>query len=710
MAIVSNKSLLELYPDGSKCAEYRTDLSKTASMTWEAIYWRAKYLYAYGRDKYTNRELIDYFNECFNQGLSVNANQEMYMDARKILSSLYILEEDFKMASNCIQAVLDITEDIPAEMFLDLTYAELHTDLLRIIKSPSMFFSDLHMADSDRSLRERQKNIMVTLLLSAAKAKSKNRDISIDVQAIAKEVVYFGLIDSKEYEVYKKVLGGDTLPIVIPEPPKPEPPKPQPQPKAEDIEKPKKKKTEDQDAPKRDSNGLLIIELFPEKEEKSEPAAPAKVEPKKVEPKKEPPKKVEPKKVEPVAEVEVIKTEPKAIDESAPKAEAIEPQPKASSTLQRVEDMFAGLMAAVKANADQIASLNEKVQVLSDDSETEKIKAALQEGEARNQELMEQLANANAQIVENEKELDQRAQLLEKSEKQIAENQRQIAENEKRIAEKEKEKSDLEAKIASQNALLEERKNAEFTEDELKAFEPFEKVIIFDTCSIEHCPDLLEYITDKEMVRISQTVVQELENHKKNRFDTEKSKIGQRCLKAIRSRKASLAYDYEDCYTFLLPEALRIKEDDDDIGTANDKEIFSVALRYKRYTNIPVLLISDDTTVQVMAESEHIENMSAAEFISNRTKFVAEVPPVVEPQKLTKEEFLARKLKCNEYTISQHEVLLMQSCGIKTIGDLLSKTEDELSFIKDKKGISYKARLIQIVGKIKSHYSRLFDQ
>ena len=292
------------------------------------------------------------------------------------------------------------------------------------------------------------------------------------------------------------------------------------------------------------------------------------------------------------------------------------------------------------------------------------------------------------------------------SEKQIAENQKQIEENEKRIAKKEAEKSALEEKIDAQNALLEAKKNAEFSEEDLKTFEAYERVIIIDTCAIEHQPELLDYITSKELIRISQTVIQELENHKKYKYDAEISKMGQRCLKAIRVAQKSLdTCDYEDCYTFLLPESLRIK-DNDDIGTANDKEIFSLALRYKVHANIPVLIISDDTTMQVMADSEHIENTTSEEFVSGREKTM---PVAAKEEKQTKEEFLAKKLKCNEYSLSQYEVTILFGYGVKTTGDLLKKTEDDLAFMRDKKGISYSAKFTQVREKIQKHYNSLFE-
>lgn len=635
MSIASDKSVFEMYPDGSKCTEYINDLSETEALTWEAVYWRAKYLYTYGRDVCENSELVDYLNECFNQGLSVNANQELYMDARKMQSALYILEEDFKMASNCIQAVLDITEDIPAEMFLDLTYAEIHTDLFRILKSPVMFFNDLHTADSDSALLDRQKQIIKKLLIKAAEAKNKDSDIAIDNASIEKEVIAFGLTASEEYGIYKKVIAGESVSVVIPASEKVVEKKPVARKKV--APKPAEKSSKG-----RNKAGLLEIVIFPEDE-----------------PEEEKPEIVE-------------EVKPKTKRKTKAKVEEPEEKNETNLDLKGLESMLSTIMATVSENSKQIANLQGRLQSTADDTEVEQIKAELEQGEAKNKELIAQLEATKAQLAESEKE-----------------------------------KSELAQTVETQNAILEEKKSAEFTEEELAAFANFERVIVIDTCSLEHQPDLLEYLTDKEMLRVSKIVVAELENHKKYLYDKEKQKMGQAGLKAIKKaiKTSTIPYacDYEDSYTSLLPALLQIKSDDE-IGTVNDKEIFSVAMRYKLHSNLPVVIISDDTTIQVMAQAEHIESMSAEEFISGKVKIVKETPAEV----ITEDDFLAKKLKCKEYSLSQHEVLVLQGCGIKTVGDLLSKTESDLAFIKDKKGISYTARITQVFEKAKRHYDSLF--
>ena len=618
-----NENVISQYPDGSKCAEFIADLVKADLMTWEAIYWRAKYLYTYGRDLCTSQVLIGYFNECFNQGLSVNANQALYMDARKMQSALYIAEEDFKMASNCIQAVLDITEDIPAEMFLDLTYAEIHTDLERILKSPTLFFNDLHTADTVAELRDRQKSIVCRLLLKAAEAKSKSADIVIDVASIEREVNGFGLTASEEYILFKKVLAGEAAPVIIPASvPKPAVKKPVEVKKPVPETKPKEEKTK-----KRDADGLLIIDLFGDEKE---------------------------------PETQAKAAEPKA-DEIPAKVVSVTPD------MSGIEAMLSSIMGMVKANAEQIAALQGQLGETKDVSETAKIEAELQEGKAKNQELLQQLEAAQAQLA-------------------LSEEQKQA----------------LRKTIDEQASIIDIQRSSQFTEENLVAFSNFNCVVMLDTCSIEHQLDLLDYIQPNEMVRISQTVIDELEHHKKS-GDIERQMMGQRALKAIRSKKCSAAFDFEHAYPQLLPKAYQIK-DDDNIGTKNDKYIFSAALRYKAHTSLKVILISDDVTMQAMAMSEHIETMTAAEFIAGKEKYVPVAPA------LTEEEYLAKKLRAKDFSLTMNEILVLQGYKVVTYGDFINTPEDAISFMKAKNGINLGNRLLLVHNKIKADYESKFPK
>lgn len=609
------------YPDGSKCSEFIADLAKRDTMTWEAVYWRAKYLFEHAGDLCTTQELIGHVNACFNQGLSVNANRDCYIDARRMAAALYNKAEQYEFAANCIQVVLDITDDLPVDMFLDLTFAEVHTDTLRqILKNSSMFFSDLHMADGKgEQYLERQKAIIRELLLVAADLKAKKPDTVINSSKIESEVASFGLTNCDEWIYFKQMLGGAVgtkkpTPVRIPATKTSSViPTEQPAPPI-----PKKK-----DRP-------LEIPIFPEDEDPAKVAAP-----------KSPPK-----------------------EENKPE---IKPESTRQGVLnlQAFEAMLAPIMGLVKANAEQIAVLQGKLGESKDASETAKIEAELQDGRAKNQELLQQLEAVQAQLA-------------------LSEEQRQ----------------ELRKKIDEQALIIDVRRNTQFTEDELNAFSAFDSVILFDTCSIEKQLDLLDYIQPNEMVRISQTVIDELEHHKKS-GDVERQMMGQRALKAIRGQKCSVAFDFEHAYPHLLPKAYQIKEDDN-IGTKNDKYIFSAALRYKAHTSLRVVLISDDVTMQAMAMSEHIVTMTAGEFITGREKVVPYIAP------LSKEAFLAQKLKIRDYSLNPSEVLVLQSYNVFTYGDFIAKSEDEVGFMRARNGINLGNRLLSIRRKLVADFERKY--
>lgn len=628
MIATLNENVISQYSDGSKCSEFIADLRTPDKLTWEAVYWRAKYLFEYAEDICSTQELIGYINECFNQGLSVAASKDLYIDARRMSASLYISSGQYELAANCIQVVLDITEDVPPEMFLDLNYAEIHTDTLRqILRDSTMFFADLHTADGhEGKYVTRQKEIVKTLLLKAAECKSKKPDTKINGTQIEREVVALGLTETDEWNYYKQTIsaieGGTTPPAPLitkmVETPKVKPegtgtitPKTEGKKKARPIE----------------------IPIFPE-DIVSDSTSSATV---------------------PVAQAESIET-----TQLSSKSEKTQPDLKA------FEGLLSSIMQMVSQNAQQIASLQSKLDTSRDETEAARIEAELEEGRAKNKELLEQLETAQAQLALSEEE-----------------------------------KTAMAETIAVQTAIIDQRKSLEFTQDELDSFAPFDSVIVFDTCSIENQLDLLDFITDKEMVRVPKTVNDELENHKKNGLTTDLRTMGQRALKAIKAKRCSVAFDFEDGYPTLLPDAYKIK-DDDAIGTINDKNIFSVALRYKLYGNRPVILISDDVTIQVWAKSEHIDSMSAAEFVEGKQKYVPYTPP------LTEDEFLAKKLRSKDYTLNPNEILVLQSYKVFTYGDFIAKTEEEVAFMKAKNGINLGNRLLGVRQKLIADYERKY--
>lgn len=630
MIATLNENIMSQYSDGSKCSEFISDLRTPDNLTWEAVYWRAKYLFEYADDVCSTQELISYINECFNQGLSVAASKEYYIDARRMAASLYIKAGQHELAANCIQVVLDITEDVPPEMFLDLNYAEIHTDTLRqILRDSTMFFADLHTADGrGESYAARQKEIVKTLLLKAAECKTKKPDTKINSTQIEREVIAFGLTETDEWKYYKQTIsaieGGTTPPAPMftkkVEVPKEKPGKqPTPTPKTESKKKARP----------------IEIPIFPEDIVEDSSSA--------------------------ETVTSTINTS-EAPTHDVPKSENLQPDLKA------FEGMLSSIMQMVSQNAEQIAALQSKLSTTRDESETARIEAELEEGRAKNKELIEQLESAQAQLALSEEE-----------------------------------KTAMAETIAAQTAIIDQKKSLEFTQEEIDSFAAFDRVIVFDTCSIENQLDLLDYITDKEIVRVPKTVNEELENHKKNGMTTDLRAMGQRALKAIRAQKCCVAFDFEDGYPSLLPDAYRVKEDDA-IGTVNDKNIFSVALRYKLYGNLPVVLISDDVTIQVWAKSEHMVSMSAAEFVSGKSKFVPYTPPVSE------EEFLSKKLRVKDYSLTPNEILVLQSYKVYTYGDFIAKAEDEVALMKAKNGINLGNRLSGVHKRLVADYARKFSK
>lgn len=575
-----NENILSQYSDGSKISEFISDLHTSDKLTWDAVYWRVKYLFEYAGDACSTQEMIGYVNECFKRGLSVAENKDCYIDARRMAASLYIKSGQYELAVNCIQVVLDTTEDVPLEMFLDLNYAEIHTDTLRqILRDSTMFFADLHTADRcGENYVVRQKEIVRTLLLKAAECKAKNPNTKINGTQIEREVIAFGLTETDEWKYYKQTISANETGTPPPVPISPT---------TADASKTMPKKTE-------------------------------AVVPKQTRKKKERPIEIPIFPEDIVGNVSSAKTVASASAASKAPAHDVPKSEMPQPDLKAVEGTLSSIMQMVSQNAEQIAALQSKLDT-----------------------------------------------------------------------------------TAAQTIIIDQKKILEFTQEELESFSAFERVVVFDTCSIENQLYLLDYITDKEMVRVPKIVIDELEHHKKNGSSSDLRAMGQRALKAIRAKKCCVAFDFEDGHPSLLPDAYKIK-DDDAIGTVNDKSIFSVALRYKLYSKRPVLLISDDVTIQVWAKSEHIESMSAAEFVADKERSISYTTPLAE------EEFLAKKLRTKDYTLNLNELLVLQSHNVFTYGDFISKTECEVALMKAKNGINLGNRLLAVHKKLVADYERRY--
>ena len=380
---------------------------------------------------------------------------------------------------------------------------------------------------------------------------------------------------------------------------------------------------------------------------------------------------------------EVITAEPTVLDTPVAETPAHEEAPK-SPELSLCEQMFRQIQEMVEGNRQEIQNLKGELAARQSRREdTTRIQARLEDEERRSQELLDKLA-------------------------------------------------ETESRLATSEAQVEKQKSLEFTESELDELRKYSTIIVFDTCSIMNCPNLLDGVNDGELVVVPKDVNNELEHHK-TRFGADDRKFkAQKAITAIFNYKRRFPLAYADGLLGLVPEAYRARADEKE---QNDNKILAVALRYKIYTDIPVLFITDDRSLSNKASGEGLEVWTSKDFLTPpETSFDDEVPtaekapapvPVTEAQTAeapaeaapvveiseeerlaaeaaeaerrakAREEYLAQKISAKLLHLEASQISVLQNNGIKTMADFMAQTESSFAGMKVKKGIPFTARFLK---------------
>ena len=154
--------------------------------------------------------------------------------------------------------------------------------------------------------------------------------------------------------------------------------------------------------------------------------------------------------------------------------------------------------------------------------------------------------------------------------------------------------------------------------------------------------------------------------------------------------------------------------------------IVTVALRYKYYTDIPVIFITDDRSLSNKASGEGLEVWTSKDFLTppessfdDMTQSVAsaktvavtdlvecpeaidapakEISETAETERRAKaqEEYLAQKISAKVLHLEASQISVLQNNGIKTLADFMAQTESSFAGLKVKKGVPFTARFLK---------------
>ncbi len=300
-----------------------------------------------------------------------------------------------------------------------------------------------------------------------------------------------------------------------------------------------------------------------------------------------------------------------------------------------------------------------------------------------------------------------------------------LVETEGKLASTKEENRALTQTVQSQKAIINKDKVFEFSDEELNELHRFTTLIIFDTCSIMDCPNLLDGVNDGELVVVPKEVNNELEHHKgRYGFDERKVKA-QRGITAIFNYKKRFPLIYADASLDLIPDAYRAERGEKEL---NDNKILSVAIRYKKYTNVPVLFITDDRSLANKAEGESIEVWSSRDFLNPPQREFDETSNSstnsdanrVEDDNCenlheeknnnstqAKEQFLAQKISTKVLKLDSKQIDILRNNGVLTVLDFMNQTEQSFASMKVKKGMPFTARYLDVQESLKKKLQSL---
>lgn len=365
--------------------------------------------------------------------------------------------------------------------------------------------------------------------------------------------------------------------------------------------------------------------------------------------------------------------------------------------LGAIEEMFRSIQKMVSENSQEIVELKRELAAKQTRKEdTTRIEALLAEGERKSQKLLNQLEETEAKLATSE-----------------AKNR------------------DLLNTVKTQDTLLEKRKTLEFTAAESEALRNYSAIIVFDTCSIMNFPNLLSGVRDGELVVVPKDVNNELENHKTSHYYDERKRKAQRAITAIFNYKRRYPLIYSDAVVDLVPEVYRAEAGAKEL---TDNKILTVAIRYNRYTDVPVVFITDDRSLSNKAAGEDIEVWTAKDFLASPAVLPEEAVNTLQPNAVStgpativvegksassnkvaeaaaespetiamaeqkrdaaRKEFLAQKISVKNLHLEARQISVLQNNGIKTLADFMAQTEESFSAMKSKQGISFAERYLK---------------
>ena len=185
--------------------------------SWQDYYWGAKCICTYDSDDFDPAVLSKAINKSLKYGLSFRVNKSMYLDAIKILASVYSQMAQYELVLNCLGSVIELDPEAPDWVFHDFVTAQNRTDnIKRNLRKPGMFLEDLSRNDaSSEEIRKKQSNIFKEFLAGSIIFLVNNPNAEVAMDELRQAAIIYGVIDTREWNTFEDACKGKVSPTTI---------------------------------------------------------------------------------------------------------------------------------------------------------------------------------------------------------------------------------------------------------------------------------------------------------------------------------------------------------------------------------------------------------------------------------------------------------------------------------------------------------------
>ncbi len=204
--MASYKEIFDRIPAVEELENIKNDLqNKKEFNDWQDYYWAVKNICVYDTNPCDTEIIVESINNALRKGLSVQNDIRTYLDAIKILVTLYSQSGNYDLAIEALDVLLNLNIELPDWVYHYYAMAEIRTQRIQsILSNPYDFLVKLsHNSNNSPAVVRRQRNIFKQFLVEAERFIEFNEDVDINVSVITDAAANYGIENSDGWKIFE---------------------------------------------------------------------------------------------------------------------------------------------------------------------------------------------------------------------------------------------------------------------------------------------------------------------------------------------------------------------------------------------------------------------------------------------------------------------------------------------------------------------------